>query len=78
MGELIEYPKSGINKKIEKDGLKVNIEVYKADEDGWVLEIVDEQGNSTVWDDLFPSAQEALDEGLRSIDAEGIKPFIGE
>ena len=61
MGKLVRYPESDITKEIEKDGLKVKIEVYKADEGGWILEIVDEQWNSTVWDDLFPSAKEALD-----------------
>ena len=78
MGKLIKYPESEITKEIEKDGLKVKIEVYKADEGGWVLEIVDEQWNSTLWDDLFPSAKEALDEGLKGIKEEGIESFIGE
>ena len=57
--------------------MKVKIEVYKADEGGWILEIVDEQWNSTVLDDLFPSAKKALDEGIRVIEEEGIESFIG-
>ena len=77
MGKLVKYPKSDITKEIEKDGLKVKIEVYKADEGGWILEIVDEQWNSTVWDDLFQSAKEALDAGIRAIEEEGIVSFIG-
>jgi hypothetical protein len=76
MGKLIKYPESDITKEIEKDGSKVKIEVYKADEGGWILEIVDEQWNSTVWDDLFPSAEEAFDAGIRAIEEEGIESFI--
>jgi hypothetical protein len=57
--------------------LKVKIEVYKADEGGWILEIEDEQWNSTVWDEIFPSAKEALDAGIRAIEEEGIASFIG-
>jgi hypothetical protein len=76
-GKIIKYPESEISKEIEKDGLKVTIEVCKADEGGWILEIVDEQWNSTVWGDLFSSAKEALDEGIKAIEEEGIEFFVG-
>jgi hypothetical protein len=78
MGKIVNYPESDITKEIEKDGLKVTIEVYKGDEGGWILEIVDGQWNSTVWDDLFSSAKEALEAGIRAIDEEGIESFIGD
>ena len=77
MGKLIKYPEPDNTKEIEKDGLKVKIEVYKADEGGWILEIEDEYWNSTVFDDLFPSAKEALDAGVNAIREEGIESFIG-
>ena len=77
MGKLIKYPEPDTTKEIEKDGLKVKIEVYKADEGGWILEIEDEQWNSTVFDDIFPSAKEALDAGVNAIREEGIESFIG-
>ena len=75
---LCPDPESEIIKEIEKDGFKVTIEVYKADEQGWRLEIVDEGWNSTLWDDLFPTAKEALDAGIKAIEEEGIKAFIGD
>ena len=78
MGEIVKYPESDITKEIEKDGSKVTIEVYKGDEGGWILEIVDEGWNSTVWDDLFPTAKEALDAGIKAIEEEGILSFIGD
>jgi uncharacterized protein len=78
MEKLVKYPESDITKEIEKDGSKVTVEVYKSDEGGWILEIVDEGWNSTVWDDLFPSAKEALDTGIKAIDKEGIQSFIGD
>ena len=76
MGKVVKYPESNITKEIEKDGSRVTIEVYKAEEGGWILEIVDEGWNSTVWDDLFPSAKEALDTGIKAIEKEGIESFI--
>ena len=78
MGKIVNYPEKDITKEIEKDGFKVTIEVYKGDEGGWILEIVDEGWNSTVWDDLFPSAKEALDAGIKAIEEEGIQSFIGD
>ena len=69
---------SEITKEIEKDGFKVTIEVYKGNEGGWILEIVDEGWNSTSWDDLFPTAEEALDAGIKAIEEEGIQAFIGD
>jgi len=78
MGNIVKYPESDITKEIEKDGFKVTIEVYKGDQGGWILEIVDEEWNSTVWDDLFPSAKEALDAGIKAIEEEGIQAFIGD
>lgn len=52
--------------------------MYKAEQKGggWILEIVDEGWNSTVWDSQFPSAQEALEAGIKAIDDEGIQSFI--
>jgi hypothetical protein len=42
------------------------------------LEIEDEQWNSAVWDDLFPSANEALEAGIKAIEKERIQSFIGD
>lgn len=79
MGKIVKHSESDITKEIEKDGSRVTIKVYKAEEEGgWILEIVDEGWNSTLWDDLFPSAKEALDEGIKAIDKEGIQSFIGD
>jgi len=78
MGKIVNYPESDIIKEIEKDGLKVTIKVIKGDENGWILEIVDEGWNSTVFDDLFPTAKEALDAGIKAIEEEGIQAFIGD
>ena len=75
----VRYPEQEISKEIEKDGQKVKIEVIRdADSGGWILEIVDEQWNSTVWDETFPSAKEAIEAGIKAIDEEGISAFIGD
>jgi hypothetical protein len=70
---------SGTVKTLEiKDGdKKVRIDVYPDDQGRWLLEIVDEHWNSTVWDEPFDTAEEAIKEGITSIEDEGMDTFIG-
>ena len=58
-------------------GHTVRLEIYRGPDTGWTLEAVDASGNSTVWDDLFPTDQAALDEALRTIRDEGIEVLVG-
>jgi uncharacterized protein len=73
------YPKhSPLSQSVTREGNTVQIEIYEDGEGGWLLEVVDEYGNSTVWDDPFQSDKDALDEVIRTIDLEGIGSMIGE
>ena len=72
---VIEH--SPLERDITRDDATVRVCIYRGCEDpGWILEIEDEHGGSTSWEDLFDSDQAALDEALRSIDEEGIRTFI--
>jgi uncharacterized protein len=68
---------SALNRTISRDGKSVELEIYRGENEDWILEVVDQHGNSTVWHDLFPTDQSALDEALRTIDEEGIDVVIG-
>lgn len=71
--------RSPLERDITRDGVTVRLFIYRGREDaGWILEIEDEQGGSTVWDDLFDSDQAALAEALRTIDEDGIHSFAGQ
>jgi hypothetical protein len=63
---------------ITRAGRTVRVEIYQGDPGAWILEVVDEFGNSTVWDDQFKTDQQALDEANRTILEEGIESLIGE
>ena len=78
MGKIVKYPESNLQREIEQDGFKITFAVYKGDEGGWTLEFVDGRWNSTVWDELFPSAKEAIDAGYKVIEEQGIQAFIGD
>ena len=44
---------SPLTQAVTRDGETVQVEIYDDGEGGWLLEVVDEFGNSTVWDDPF-------------------------
>jgi uncharacterized protein len=72
---VIEH--SPLERDVTRDDATVRICIYRGrDDPDWLLEIEDEHGGSTCWDDRFHSDQAALDEALRSIDEDGIRSFI--
>ena len=72
--ELIMSP---LCQSMTHDGHTIQIEIYRSDSSGWILEVVDELGNSTVWQDEFASDGKALDELHRTIREEGITSMVG-
>ncbi|GMG86373.1 hypothetical protein [Biformimicrobium ophioploci] len=77
MDSEFELNVSALSKSIVKDGKTVKAEIYGDGEGQWILELVDEQGNSTVWDEQFLTEQDALNEALDAVEQEGIDCFIG-
>ena len=67
----IEY--SALCGKVSRDGTTVRVEIYRIAEgsEGWSLEVIDEEGASTVWDDLFATDEEAYAEFYRTLETGG-------
>ncbi len=63
--------------EITRDGKTVRIDVYPDGEGAWILEIVDQDWNSTAWEETFATAEEAMRIGVEAIEKEGIDAFIG-
>ncbi|HBD9439195.1 TPA: hypothetical protein ACWM1T_001776 [Legionella pneumophila] len=69
---------SALSQDLSSGGHTVNITIMRLEGDEeWTLEVVDEYGNSTVWDDTFKSDTAALTEAKKAILEEGITTFIG-
>lgn len=68
---------SPLAQSVTRDGTTFRIDICRSGGGGWILEVVDQHGNSTVWDESFPSDREALDEVLNTIDENGIALLIG-
>ncbi|MES2318495.1 MAG: UPF0149 family protein [Pseudomonadota bacterium] len=68
---------SSLSQEVVRDGKQVEIHIYGDGEGGWLLEVVDAHGNSTVWEDAFSTEQDALDEAFTTIEHDGIDSLIG-
>lgn len=67
-----------MSRLISSGGRTVDVQIYRfVGETSWILEVEDEYGNSTVWDDAFASDSAALVEAKKSILSEGVTAFIG-
>lgn len=77
MDEEFEPRVSELSQEYREGDLTVQIDIYEDGEGGWLLEIIDEQNNTTVWEDSFDSEREALEEALEALSEEGIETFVG-
>jgi len=71
-----EVKVSPLSQSLTRDGKTVEVHIYEGDPGKWILEVVDQYNNSTVWEDQFESDQEALAIALETIDEEGIGSLI--
>lgn len=72
-----DFDQSPLTQTYTQDDKTVQIDIYKSDDRGWILEIVDQENNSTLWEDHFETDQAALQEALDALKEEGIDAFIG-
>lgn len=68
---------SSLNQRYTSEGKTVRIEIYRMPGTLWTLEVIDESGNSTVWDEEFETDAEALSLALTDLGRDGIDEFIG-
>jgi len=68
-----EFIDSPLSQSVIRNGVEVRVEIYGDGEGGWILEIVDAEDTSHVWDEHFESDQQALAEALRAIDEEPLE-----
>lgn len=77
MNDAAAFIQSPLCQQYQADGETVNIDIYRTEESGWVLEIVDQNNNSTLWEDHFETDEAALAEALDALQQEGIAAFVG-
>jgi hypothetical protein len=62
---------------VTRNGQTVKVEIYSSGRNDWILEVVDENNNSTTWDDPFDTDDEAFQEFERTLKEEGIESMVG-
>lgn len=75
--EDIELIYSKHCQSLSRNNKMVRVEIYSSGSNDWILEVVDENNNSTVWDDPFATDDEAYEEFQRTLVEEGIESMIG-
>ena len=68
---------SSLSKRLTDQDHYIDIQIYRLnDQNLWTLEVVDELGASTIWDEWFDTEEAALGKALRAVDAFGIDSFL--
>lgn len=72
-----EIVMSPLCREIAGDSTKIRVDIYRGEDDsGWILEVIDEENASTVWDEPFATDQKALDAVMEVIEQDGIRSFL--
>ena len=72
--EIIMSP---LCREIVQDGTKIQVDIYRGEDDSeWILEVIDEENASTIWDEPFDTDREALDAVITIIEHEGIRSLL--
>ena len=76
MTDDIEIIHSPLAQTYSAGGHTLRIEIYRSADSLWILEVVDERGTSTVWDDPFETDKAALEAAFLAIETEGARSFL--
>ena len=71
-----DFIDSPLCQSVTRNGVEVRVEIYGDSQGAWILEIVDAENTSHVWDEHFETGQQALTEALRALDEEPFE-FLG-
>ena len=72
-----DFIESALSQSVTRNGVSVRIEIYGDSHGGWILEVVDAEDASHVWDERFETDQQALAEALRALDEETLDFWRG-
>jgi hypothetical protein len=71
-----DFIESPLSQHVTRNGVTVRVDIYGDSDHRWILEIVDVENTSHVWDEHFETDQQALEEALRALDEEPLE-FLG-
>ena len=72
-GQEPEFIESPLSQNVTRNGVSVRVEIYGDLDSEWILEVIDVDNTSHVWDARFETDQQALAEALRALDEETLE-----
>ena len=70
---------SGLSGTVTEQGITVEVHIIRLeDEPDWTLEVVNQSGTSTVWDDPFVTDDAAWAAFRRTVEEEGMRAFLAQ
>ena len=74
--ELVYADRNG---SLTRDGITVDISVYKlASDPEWVLEVVNANGTSIIWEETFATADAAFIAFDEAVEEDGMETFLDD
>lgn len=70
---------STLSRTVSRDGITVRVLIYRLEHSPkWALEVVNDNGTSSVWDDLFDTDEAAFEAFAQAVVAEGMESFLDD
>lgn len=76
MERVSEFHMDELAVEVNKDGIKLIVIAMKIEEEQWQLSVLNEYGIFSNWFEFFPTAQSAVETGIKAIENEGVESFI--
>ena len=69
--------RSHLCQNFSEGNMTVRVYIYRGEDDpGWILKVVDQEGNSTVWDDRFATDGDAFITFIKIVTAQGLSSAL--
>lgn len=73
MSDDYKIERSHLCQNFSEGNMTVRVHIYRGEDDpGWILKVVDQVGNSTVWDDRFATDGDAFIGFIKTVTTEGL------
>jgi len=75
---MLEF--SELSGEFSEDGITVQVLISRAlgSQLDWVMEVIDQAGGTTTWEDAFSTDREAFDEFLATVERDGLASFLDD
>ncbi|RZI76418.1 MAG: hypothetical protein EOP13_02060 [Pseudomonas sp.] len=70
---------SDLSRTVVENGVAVKVNIFRLEsEDYWSLEVVNDAGTSTIWEDTFATDKLAFEVFRQTVETEGMIVFLDE